>query len=89
MKRITTSVPIILIEDYKHDLNDWKNILLCYPAGDGARDSGHGEPRADHHAGAGGLLAGLQTHHQVKCTVYYTYFIAWDCNHTDHRLQLS
>ena len=62
----------------KKILYDWKNILLCYPAGDGARDSGHGEPRADHHAGAGGLLAGLQTHHQVKCTVHYTYSIAWD-----------
>ena len=44
---------------------NWKNILLCHPAGDGARDSGHGEPRDDHHAGAGRLLAGLQTHHQV------------------------
>ena len=28
MKLITTSVPIILIKDYKYDLNDWKNILL-------------------------------------------------------------
>ena len=49
----------------KKYLYDLKNILLCHPAGDGARDSGHGEPRDDHHAGAGGLLAGLQTHHQV------------------------